>query len=1079
MIDFKEYFQQRYQGRESFLENIVFPIFGEENFVDQYDQSVLDLYPELQVMAEGTGIASIVSVGTIQVDFNPINIFDITVSSHVLMTRNRVGIQQIIRRIMPTFSSAFMLFHYEDADNWDWRFTFCSKARNSEQTDKKRYTFLLGPNQSCRTVADNFKKLLDKDGEIELKDIEEAFDVEALSDEFFGKYKNHYERFVQYVTGKRFVKIGGKWEEKTIHEPHPQMYDAFGKNDKRVRDYVKKMLGRIVFLHFLQKKGWMGVPQGKEWGDGDVQFMLHLFEYATDEQKANFLDEVLEPLFADALDCDRTTAGDLFETHVALPEGSKVKIPYLNGGLFERDELDKIDTRFPSEYFEDLFNFLYQYNFTIDENDPDDAQVGVDPEMLGRIFENLLEDNKDKGAYYTPKEIVKYMCRRSLVAYLETGIKDETQKKAIDDFVSTYDVEALGGNQSDLALLIDQRLQDVKICDPAIGSGAFPMGLLKELFLCRGAIENFENAAEIKRHIIQRNIYGVDLERGAVDIARLRFWLSLVVDEDTPHTLPNLDFKIMQGNSLLEFYEGVDLRGIAGSVDNTIIFEDDTCSRTFIRNWLAQYFDVQEHSERLKLRAKIDGAVKNLLVSNNYALEGRLDDVEIAGNELFFLWHTWFHDVFNRENAKGFDIVIGNPPYVSAPAQIANPVLAEQRQRIIDCGDYETIYQKWDLYLPFMERGLKMLCKNGCFSMIVPFPLSNQLYGQKFRKWVVSHYDVFEVTDLNGTKIFQNATVSNMILFAKNDGKTSEIVISHIDEHRVIAPSFVQPIIQMVQDEKKAVWNFTQQDRNTQLHSDMNVLGDYCYISVGMVLNADEKKAKGEFSKEDLISEVRDELHPREYIEAKDIEKYQVKRVRFLEYDTPRCPGKLRRPTFKELYEKDKIVINRLGHLQTILDNGAHYLLSDSTFMAVLWKDLKTVINKSINASVKRYSKLSRLKMQELSSKVSLEYLLALLNSRYADKLLANLRGDDYHIYPEHIRNIPIPKASEKIQEEIGGKVLEIMKLKRDKIDTSSLENKIDFLVYHLYGLNYDEVLVVDPNPPFTREEYEAYQVEQ
>lgn len=265
MADLKEYFQQKYQGRDSFLENIVFPIFGEENFSDLYDQSVLDEYPELKSVAISTGIASVVSIGTIQVDFNPINIFDITVSSHVLMNRNRVGIQQLIRRIVPTFSSAFMIFHYEDADNWDWRFTFCSKARNDEQTDKKRFTFMLGPNQSCRTVADNFQKLLDKDGDIELKDIEDAFDVEALSEEFFAKYKEHYERFVQYVTGKRFVKSGGTWREKKIHDPHPRMYQAFGSDDKKVRDYVKKMLGRIVFLHFLQKKGWLGVPAGKKW----------------------------------------------------------------------------------------------------------------------------------------------------------------------------------------------------------------------------------------------------------------------------------------------------------------------------------------------------------------------------------------------------------------------------------------------------------------------------------------------------------------------------------------------------------------------------------------------------------------------------------------------------------------------------------------------------------------------------------------------------------------------------------------------------------------------------------------------
>lgn len=142
-----------------------------------------------------------------------------------------------------------MIFHYEDADNWDWRFTFCSKAKNDEVSDKKRYTFMLGPNQSCRTIAENFEKLLGKAGNINLKDIEQAFDVEALSDEFFAKYKEHYERFVEYVTGKRFIKN----KEKIIHAPHPEVYPAFGMNDKKVRDYVKKMLGRIVFLHFLRE----------------------------------------------------------------------------------------------------------------------------------------------------------------------------------------------------------------------------------------------------------------------------------------------------------------------------------------------------------------------------------------------------------------------------------------------------------------------------------------------------------------------------------------------------------------------------------------------------------------------------------------------------------------------------------------------------------------------------------------------------------------------------------------------------------------------------------------------------------
>lgn len=712
-------------------------------------------------------------------DFNPINIFDITVSSHVLMNRNRVGIQQLIRRVMPTYSSAFMIFHYEDADNWDWRFTFCSKARNEELTDKKRFTFMLGPKQSCRTVADNFQKLMDKEGEIELQDIEEAFDVEALSDEFFGKYKEFYEQFVQYVTGKRFVKSGGKWKEKKIHEPHEQMYAAFGRNDKYVRDYVKKMMGRIVFLHFLQKKGWMGVPKNKKWGEGDVEFMLHLFEYSSEKQKENFLDEVLEPLFAGGLDTDRTVEDDLFDTHVALPEGSKVKVPYLNGGLFERDALDEIATKFPSEYFENLLEFLHQYNFTIDENDPDDAQVGVDPEMLGRIFENLLEDNKDKGAYYTPKEIVRYMCRQSLVAYLVTDIEDETKKQQVADFVRIYDVELLGGNQSNLAQFIDDRLKEVKICDPAIGSGAFPMGLLKELFLCRGAIENFSNAADIKRHIIQKNIYGVDYERGAVDIARLRFWLTLVVDEETPHTLPNLDFKIMQGNSLFEWYEGVDLRGIVGEVGDTITFREKTTNPTFIKKWLDQYFETNNHEERIRLRGKISGAVEGLIESNNPALRDKLFDLDIAANNCFFLWHTWFNDVFKRaEENGGFDIVIGNPPYGAKLDDVQKKALKslyQTTQTLKDKNNKSLTVQKgsMDTYTMFIELAYNIMRINGCMTMIVPISLTSSDSLSGVHNILKSKCDDIYISSyaVRPQPVFKNAMVNTSILAFRKTGK--------------------------------------------------------------------------------------------------------------------------------------------------------------------------------------------------------------------------------------------------------------------------------------------------------------------
>ena len=772
MIDLKQYFHNKYQGGESFVKNVILPIFGEDKYEDAYEEDVLENNPELTAMAASTGITSLLRMGTINIPMNPTDVFDITVTDHVQMKRNRVAVQQLVRRIMSTYSSAFMVFHYEDDDKWDWRFTFCSKQGNSsDATDSKRYTFLLGPNQSCRTAADNFTKLLHKGGEIELKDIKAAFDVEALSEEFFGKYKLHYERFVEYVTGKRYVKSGGKWEEKVMHDPHPQMYRDFGENDKRVRDYVKKMLGRIVFLHYLQKKGWMGVPEDKQWGDGDTQFMRHLYECATPEQQADFLDTILEPLFT-ALDTDRTSADDLFDTHVALEHGSRVKVPYLNGGLFERDKLDEIKTQFPAEYFHDLFDFFYQYNFTIDENDPDDAQVGVDPEMLGRIFENLLEDNKEKGAFYTPKEIVRYMCRQSLTAYLNTGIKDETQQKAVEEFVNTYNVTLLGGANSELAQSIDQRLKDVKICDPAIGSGAFPIGLLKELFLCRGAIEDFDNAAAIKRHIIQQNIYGVDIERGAIDIARLRFWLSLVVDEETPHTLPNLDFKIMQGNSLLEQYQGVDLSDLdykRKKKEKRVEFDLFDTEADYYRKMLAInkdfYFSCDNQSKKKELRKNITEAVKKQLEALNYDVQW--GDIDLMGNDRFFLWHTWFDDVFNRPSGcNGFDIVIGNPPYIQLQEK------SGELATIYAPCKFKTFARTGDIYCLFYERGYQLLKQGGHLCYITSNKWMRAGYGEKTREFFAKNTDPQLLIDFAGVKIFESATVdTNILLFAKADNR--------------------------------------------------------------------------------------------------------------------------------------------------------------------------------------------------------------------------------------------------------------------------------------------------------------------
>jgi len=359
--------------------------------------------------------------------------------------------------------------------------------------------------------------------------------------------------------------------------------------------------------------------------------------------------------------------------------------------------------------------------------------------------------------------------------------------------------------------------------------------------------------------------------------------------------------------------------------------------------------------------------------------------------------------------------------------------------------------------------------------MIVPYPLTNQNYALKLRELIINQYNLKEIVDLNGTKIFENATVSNCIPLISKSNPEKACYVSRLTESQKIEKAFVQKYTDLVQDEKTLVWNLTTEKRQTNRHSNLNVLGDCCYISKGMVINADEKTAKGEFVKDDLISESYDEIHCRKYIEAKDIERYNFKKIRYLEYNTERCPDKLSRPTFRELYEKPKLMFNRLGNLQVYLDETTNFLHSDSMFSAVLWKDLEGVENKSISASVKRYSNYTRKDMVDFSKEIDLRFLLAVLNSKYASVLLTNIRAGDYHIYPEHIRNIPIPKTSIKQQKPFFSLVDKILLGKQQSEDTTAEEQKIDLMVYKLYELTYDEVKIIEPEFGLTKEEYETF----
>ena len=964
-------------------------------------------------------------LGTITLtDGETISIYEVELAESVDIERNRRGIRDMLLTDWRTNGSAgAFMFCYRKNESV-LRFSYVSESWNfaedgtykKESTDTKRFTYLLGEGHRSRTAIQQFEKL--RDSSQTLKDLTKAFSVDAVSDMFFKGYKQQYEDIIFYVTGKRMVKVANKWEERQEGKPCGsilQQFSHFANPEKAVRDYVKKLMGRLVFLQFLQKKGWLGVKSGAEWGSGDTEFIQNLFAHCKD--KDHFVDDVLEVLFND-LNTERPQ--NLSTVKYQL---STIKVPYLNGGLFERDATDETNFPLPAKYMQSLLDFFASYNFTIDENDPDDAEVGVDPEMLGRIFENLLEDNKDKGAFYTPKEIVSYMCRESLIAYLQTDIEDEATKEAIRQFVTTHNVNTLGSNDK-FREQVDEALKNVKICDPAIGSGAFPMGLLKELFLCRTAIEGIEQnkAAEIKKHIIQQNIYGVDIEKGAVDIARLRFWLSLIVNEETPQALPNLDFKIMQGNSLLEQYKGVDLSNITElkqdkvGIYQTTLFDDMLdVLRLDLRKKLNEYYNCTDHNRKAILKQDIINNVKQQLKEQSINVD--FGDLDLSGNNQFMLWHTWFYDVFSQ---GGFDIVIGNPPYVSVKA-------ISSEYKSIYSKRFETGKGRFNLFTLFMELFYELSCEEGLFCLIIPEGIYSNIEYRYSRELLVKQCMINRLCTFT-RRVFDASVDTTILLIAKREDKNEQIVIDtdiqptlkYLNQTNLTKiPYYLIPV--KLEGENKALVE------KLLLSPEYDRVGNNLEIQQGIIYTGQ--------AKEDVFADFIKDCTYKPILDGRDVVKWRInwdikEYDRYLSYT-----NKLHRPREERLFlaEKKILLPRRATKIVATIDYQQYYALNTAYIC----------LNKENNYET--------------------EFLLGVMNSKLVDYFYSKLFMG-WQITIPALEVIPIPYCTREKQLEVCSLVKNAINTKRTNpsADTSALESEIDRIVYQLYGLTEEEIKIVE-----------------
>ena len=1019
-------------------------------------------------------------------------------------------------------------------------------------------------------------------GRFALSDIFEAFSVEALSNQFFDEYRNYYADIVEDLTGKRMVKAGNNWVEKVIHAPLQSVYeqlDGVEDADKMVRDYVKKLMGRIVFLHFLQKKGWL---------NSNPAFLRDLYFMQPLDRKADFLEKVLEPLFFGIFNTERAGRENLFAKQgwdMELLEQWR-DLPYLNGGLFERDEVDKVHVKLPEQRFKKLFEFLASYNFTVDENDPDDAEVGVDPEMLGKIFESLLEDNKSKGAFYTPKEIVRYMCKESLIAYLVSkvensgGLEDASERqdaqsannptqesgnlsqcgdggddeKCVSEtrdrmsnsgnsgglqdaserqnawnannptqgtqcgdndsnekcVSETRDLTSNGENSGGLpdALeklnarsannptqgtqyggsdcvsetrdlktairafvehhemqpelesyrdTLDTALRNVKICDPAIGSGAFPMGLLNELWRCREALMDAADTSprcdlsntvqakrsavistekplraggtrpqtrvELKKQIIENNIYGVDIERGAIDIARLRFWLSIVVDAEEPEPLPNFDYKFMQGNSLIESYKGIDLsrisnrlRGGQSKSTQLLLGLDSDFSKKNLQRLMRDYFSVTDHKQKASMRQAINDEVKRLITDFIGGTAADLDKLDPSANQDFFLWHTWFKDIFDN---GGFDIVIGNPPYVSSKE------IKEE-----DKSKYREIYQcakkQYDLYTLFIERGFSLASKNGILSMIVPdsivgrsnFSHSRLLLLDKtiIRCWV--HLDkVFDTADVSSLIFVSSKQVNQKYSFQYiKAASTQDWIDGNVQKCMVDTASVLQ-----------------DNDLKIRINSDTEEkilikLGSYSTFDNHFILWRGE-----EIGRKSNCIENTENASSLPILTGSNVHRYE----------TPSATQFIQeKNVFKSicLYKQEKILVRQLGD-----------------FINATYDAKGCVTTQSVYNVVSKESK----------SSTYYKCIVGLLNSRLFDFIYHSISGDKQsfkRILLENIKRLPYPVISEETEKSIAEKVDLIFEknIIEHNYDTSLIEHEIDILVYQLYNLTPEEIEIIE-----------------
>jgi hypothetical protein len=732
----------------------------------------------------------------------------VKLKSHAHVEKSRLSQRLLAKDLLEKNNAeACLIAFYEDnADDWRFSLVSIDYTRDTNKSGNiiikknlsalKRHSYLVGKNEPSYTAKSQLVPIIEN----KIKNLDQlvsAFSLEKISDEFFESYKD------------LCFKISD--ELKVLRKKDSKIDKDFTAHFLTEIDFSKKLMGQIIFLYFIQKKGWIGLTRNNEgnfikWGAGPKNFLRLLFEKKFCNYN-NFYNDVLEDLFYIGLSTDHP---DNYFPKLDC------KLPFLNGGLFEPiNDYNWKETNITisNKTVLKILDTFDLFNFTVNEDQSLEKEIAIDPETIGKVFENLIEENlrRGDGIFYTPRLIVDYMCQSSLASYLKNNltksptyleIKKIINEICLKEFDSKEDLDEFSDTSKKFILNnldnLDDLFSNVKICDPAIGSGAFPVTMMQIVVKSRKILNILKDTNQhnlnykLKLNFIHKCIYGVDIDKSAVEIAKLRLWLSLTIDENNYekiNTLPNLDYKILQGNSLFDDFGGsINLSTIKKNTQ--LSFDENVNEKETLIN---QYFEkikkynllvnqndkkIQREEINLLLKSIILEEIKNIknFDENNPTIKQLLINLDDLDKKItdFFCWNIIFNKIFKRYG--GFDIILANPPYIRQEEIVKYKYRLENKYSIYNSTS--------DLYTYFFELAKNLLNKNGTGIFITSNKWMRAKYGKKLRILFKEKLSITEIMNFGDNHVFENAdTNTNICLFENKEISDQVIFYSELTKN--------------------------------------------------------------------------------------------------------------------------------------------------------------------------------------------------------------------------------------------------------------------------------------------------------